>query len=745
MAWFDISSKLPALADTSEHGTLENPIIVNKGGLYYRDYGAEYALDPLAKWEVDAMLGGGSGGGGGAVAAGPAYYGGPTPIGKQPVYDQYGGIVDYTSDPTYNPAFQAPKDYYGGQTPLGYQPVYDNAGNVVDYKPDPSYQAPKDYYGGQTPLGYQPVYDTKGNVVDYKEDPSYQAPGKTVGGLVKGADGYYYSTDTAGNKTGYVSDPTYKAPPTYYGGTKDMGGGIFGLTDQSGGIVSTGYAPGYVSPEEIRQFDAKLAADREDLDKRLAGSAAEAKMASADRRAAIASGDRQAAQASADRQAAIAADITNTRAQIASNEKIASIRDATERYIAGVNAGVAVRGQDVQMRGQNIGYATDTRSQDISREANIAGAYGSYMDYAGQQDPFRQAVILTGGAGGTTPFELGASQYKSFIDKLMSSYSPVGAAAPLPAQIGAPNPSGGLPLGSTVPGISTAPGGVKKPVYTGDFSGLNTNPIRAAGGVRSPDQIISGKGREYNILVGDDENPRRKTGAEELVQTRRMPAGTRRGSNELVLQGIVPNDRLRGMRLRYDARAAGGLISPTQPAGFPYKWADGMWHSAPPTGTDDPAYYEPRKAPAPTPATTYTPRPTPRPAPPSPVSGVTPAPAPAPAPAAASAPQPGATVGPAPSPAPTPEQQMEQTIRDMLAKIIGGTATPQWNLGLDPVYGQNIGNPQDYAYTWGGMEGPTRSLLTSAFGLRGVNPEVFNARRQAYTPRALAGLNVNWG
>jgi len=88
---------------------------------------------------------------------------------------------------------------------------------------------------------------------------------------------------------------------------------------------------------------------------------------------------------------------------------------------------------------------------------------------------------------------------------------------------------------------------------------------------------------------------------------------------------------------------------------------------------------------------------------------------------------------------------MEETIRRILAEIVSGQSKPAWDLNLDSVYGQNLGNPQDYAYSWGQMEGPARSLLTSGFDLRGVPQDVFNARRMAATPRALAGLRVGWG
>jgi hypothetical protein len=78
-----------------------------------------------------------------------------------------------------------------------------------------------------------------------------------------------------------------------------------------------------------------------------------------------------------------------------------------------------------------------------------------------------------------------------------------------------------------------------------------------------------------------------------------------------------------------------------------------------------------------------------------------------------------------------------------LQGIVGGTDQPATDLKLPPVYGVNIGNPQDYAYSFPKMERPSQELLTGAFDVRGVEGDVFERRRRQYVP-VTSSFRTGW-
>jgi len=418
-------------------------------------------------------------------------------------------------------------------------------------------------YGGTPPAGYTFAYNNQGQPIQLVNDPSYQQPTPNVGALQPGPNGLYYTTDPGGGYTGYIGDPsyqpTYGAPtsvgsgllgvpgqggggytsfindptyrPTFGENTVDLGNGYIGFTGPDGEIVDITQDPNYVSDytkgiddrnfgEDVRRFNATLAEDTASRQEHNAFLYAQL-----------------AATTGVERER-IAAQIQMNNAQIADNERQ---RQSTER-IAGFQGGV-------QQRGQDIDYGLTTRGQDIQREGLVTGAIGDYYATAGalSDDPFRQAQLLVGGSGGTTPNELAANDYRAHIARLSRSYSPVGAAAPLPGTI-----SLGAKRGLTV----------------------------------HPEMIEMGNGKQVRMRPGQAANVAVHDG--EMLRTRMTPRG-------MMLEEVVPRDRAQGMRARFGAafglvNAAAGVsagnadaeyyATSMDPAGQ-YVWSDGTRHNGP--------------------------------------------------------------------------------------------------------------------------------------------------------------------
>lgn len=326
--------------------------------------------------------------------------GGPTPTGMQPEYDANGKIVAYIPDPNFL-SVNTPSPYGGGQTPTGMQPVYDSNGKIAKYVADPSYVAPG-AYSGPTPTGMQPEYGPNGSIIAYIPDPSYanpNTPSPYGGGQTPiGMQPVY---DDKGHITKYIADPNYKPPVNYYGGTKNMGSGITGITDTTGGIVSTQNTPGYLSPAQIAAADKALATNTSDLKLSLAsqqaiaagqvGASLAATNASiANTKAQIASNDKIATMQDATTRAnAIMADKTN--------RDTATLSAGVTMRGQNINYASTGRGQDITQQqnvtgevGQYYGTAAALSNDPIRQTDILTGGAGTGTPDAIAADQYRQ-------------------------------------------------------------------------------------------------------------------------------------------------------------------------------------------------------------------------------------------------------------------------------------------------------------------------------------------------------------------
>lgn len=296
-----------------------------------------------------------------------------------------------------DPAADKPPTYLDpNRTPKGYQNEYDDQGHVIAYVP----AAPSGSSTGLVDLGngYYGAADPNGGYSDYiKKDNNAVSYVKISGGYLQGVD-----------KNGqYVGQPIRDNTPEAVTGTVDYGNGIIGL-DTKNGVTSTTTAPDYMSPAHLKYLNDSLAQD------------------TAYKKSQLAEQQAEAAQASGDRRAALESQMQQTKMSIASNEKIASIANATDRAKAILSAGVTERGQ-------NIDYAATTRGQDVQNLGNTTQAVGQYYDTASRManDVVRQTDLLTGGSGLGTPDAVAANDYRGYISGLIKNTPMVKAAAPI--------------------------------------------------------------------------------------------------------------------------------------------------------------------------------------------------------------------------------------------------------------------------------------------------------------------------
>ena len=635
------------------------------------------------------------------------------------------GSVATVQDTNYGPhviSTNAPKDQtiYGGTPPAGYNYAYDSQGRPIQLVAQPQ-------PGAGTPTGDPRVVSLGGGrsalVQDSTAGPQYLstwADSEVTGDTFKVDLGGGRTALMQQSSTGPKFISTYESPINY-SGTKNLGGGFTGLVDESGKVVSAAVSPDYYSPEHLKYLNDSLAADTAAKKQQLAQQQAQASMEHGDRLAAI------------------QADIQRTKMSIASNEKIATMQDKTEKAKAILASGVTQRGQNIDyglgVRGQNI----TMRGQDITNLGNTTQAVGTYYDTAArQQDPIRQSILLAGGSGGTTPVELASDTYRNYITQLVANTPKIGtvaAAPPLPPEV----------------------------------------KYQAAEGA---DVMRFGDGKNVSLKPGKKLDIRFNEKGTETLKVRVNDQG------EPVIEGIVPHGEA-------DVGAATGATTTTLRT---YTWPDGTKHNTP--------YYDPAKSSATaaaaavdryaqaataagqtrtgastdltnayaaldalTPSTllarynlirrgdAYFYNRTNTAATPAQLQAIAAREKPAPA----AVPQQAAP--PATQPAPPPPLYGDDalvggmfgqpsneaglaaaraTITNLIRDVVGGGAQPVADLKLAPVYGQNIGNPQDYAASYDRYDAPTQDLIHGLFNLRGVTPEVFDKRRVAYKPVALS-------
>jgi hypothetical protein len=175
----------------------------------------------------------------------------------------------------------------------------------------------------------------------------------------------------------------------------DTGGGSGGAAAPFGG---TG--------EGIRQFNAELAED-------IRHHKAQIKQLEAAEKAAT---DRNRER--------IQADLSIARDRLAMDLRIAKMDDATKLKIARKEAELGLRGQDIQREGQAL------------------SAQGDLLNFASQLDPIKGSAALVGDPSGTTPFDVGAQEFRDMIAKASA-----GGVRDVTADLGA---AGGLPRSRTI-------------------------------------------------------------------------------------------------------------------------------------------------------------------------------------------------------------------------------------------------------------------------------------------------------
>lgn len=558
------------------------------------------------------------------------------------------------------------------------------------------------------PVGYGYVRvnynDGSSEVVDDQSPTAQQAQTYLSGDVPAG---YQAQRDDQGNVVNWVSDRSYSAPEDVRRYDQDYGEGVrrFDVgqgnwqSEFSEGVRRFDIGQGNYQQdfgEDVRRWDTNrqdmLMQYDSDLNERIAL-----------RQQRLVEIDKQEAGATGRTAMTLAAERENVAARLANDMAIAQMDNGTRLRVAEMESATQRRGQDVSQRGQDVEAGIATRGQDITREGNILGARQGQLSFAAQTDPIRQAVTLVGGSGGQTPFELAAEDFRR-----------------------------------SIPAMPTV--------------GAYSAPARVAGGaqvVSDRDTIMMGEGRKgEGVAMGTSElmvpmpngdkriMPQVKPGLElyrdPVTGKLHMANGRRMADGGTVLPPIPPEFAQLGLGTWQQVRDAWSA-SWANPGTSP-NWQD-MKRFLPPgmkllgdrfiiARLANLARQERQGGQAQQPV-----------APPE--TPATPA---------------GPTITPEDTLLPSGGNYMTEdaieaarkVVSDMLRGIVGGTAQPKSDLSLDPVYGVNLGNPQDFAYSLPKMERPSRELLTSAFDLRGVAPDVFERRRREYVP-ATSDFRTAWG
>lgn len=217
--------------------------------------------------------------------------------------------------------------------------------------------------------------------------------------------------DQDGNYIGSTATPRYGTQVKPVGDT-----GLYTVTDADGRIYNVGgkYTSDYDKGidtrnfgEDKRRFDVNQTETVRQFDANLSERIAQRQQNLVELNAQLASAEKRD-------QAKISAEIQMQSAKLANDMAIAQMDVGARLKIAGIQAAVEGRGQDVTQRGQDIQANVSYRGQDIQREGNILEATNQRAMFAAQtlgKDPIRQAIFLTGGSGGTTPLEQFAQSY----------------------------------------------------------------------------------------------------------------------------------------------------------------------------------------------------------------------------------------------------------------------------------------------------------------------------------------------
>ena len=388
--------------------------------------------------------------------------------------------------------------------------------------------------------------------------------------------------------------------------------------------------------------------------------------------------------------------------RLANDMAIAKMDNQTRLTIAQMEGKVQMRGQDVSQRGQDIEAGVTTRGQDISREGNILSARQGQLQFASQTDPIRQAITLVGGSGGNTPFELAAEDFRRSIPA-MPKIDPYTVPVKVAAQGAVVSDREPVLMGEGTrnQGVAMGTSELMMPMANGD---KRIMPQVSPGMMvyRDPET-----GSQYKLNGGSRmaEGGDVGTPGAPVLPSGLAALGYKTWSD---VANAFSTTMLRNRARANDIKRQ----LPPELQGLPMlaiysrlkQWAAGQ--GAPPAAP---------------------------PAPPEP-----------PAPDPTITPDDAALLPPSPYADDAAVAAAREVVRKALQGIVSGTDQPATDLNLPSVYGVNLGNPQDYAYSLPKMERPGRELLTSAFDLRGVAPDVFERRRQQYVPVA-ANFRTSWG